>query len=290
MTTELLFHGVIHSSAAPFATAVIIDDGVVTWLGDDDTARTRMGSVDSVLDLSGALVLPALMNVTLPGDDPLVRDGVIACDLVTTERAERRQIIDMRHSSDAVARTIEVLRAQARSDGEASIRAQQLIMVVDEGLLNEMVTDLTYWGVTIVVAVSGEPQPTIHAPLAALARAGIPFVLTTPSHSSPWDTIRSAVHGAGEQGLTARAAFRAHSRAVWRLYGANEAGEIRIGAPAALAWWRSNALGVETPHGDALPANGASWSQDARAGTPLLPILGTSEQLPVCEGYRYVSA
>ncbi|MDQ2624108.1 MAG: amidohydrolase family protein, partial [Actinomycetota bacterium] len=60
MTSTLYRGGVIHSPADPFAQALLVDDGVVTWLGDDDTARHL--KADQVIELDGALVTPAFVD------------------------------------------------------------------------------------------------------------------------------------------------------------------------------------------------------------------------------------
>lgn len=60
----LLTNGYIHSASDPYATAMIIDQGLVTWLGDDDTASRLVPQNDTVevIDLHGALVAPAFFN------------------------------------------------------------------------------------------------------------------------------------------------------------------------------------------------------------------------------------
>lgn len=62
MTSTLYRNGVIHSSADPFAEALLIDDGVVTWLGAEDTAAGLAARADRVIDLDGALVTPGFVD------------------------------------------------------------------------------------------------------------------------------------------------------------------------------------------------------------------------------------
>lgn len=120
-------------------------------------------------------------------------------------------------------------------------------------------------------------------PFADLVGGGLPIALGSDSPVTPfdpWGAVRAALfHHAPEQRITARAAFRAHTRGGWRLAGLDGtgAGEIRVGAPAHLAVWRTDALVVQVPEG-ALPR----WSTDARAGTPLLPDLSDPEARPEC--------
>ena len=120
-------------------------------------------------------------------------------------------------------------------------------------------------------------------PFADLVSAGIPIALGSDAPVTPfdpWGAVRAGVyHHQAEQRITARAAFRAHTRGGWRLAGLDHtgAGELRVGAPAHLAVWRSDALMVQVPEGSV-----PTWSTDARAGTPLLPDLSDPDTRPQC--------
>ena len=120
-------------------------------------------------------------------------------------------------------------------------------------------------------------------PLADLAGAGVPLALgsdTPVTPFDPWGAVSASLFlNAADQRISARAAFRAHTRGGWRLAGLDHtgAGEIRVGAPAHLALWRAEHLGVQGPH-----TTIAAWSTDARSGTPLLPSLGPDEPAPTC--------
>ena len=118
-------------------------------------------------------------------------------------------------------------------------------------------------------------------PVADLAGAGVPLALGSGVGGfDPWAAVRAAVlHPEVEQRVSARAAFRAHTRGGWRLAGLDHAGagEIRIGAPAHLAIWRAEELVVQAPEGRL-----ATWSTDPRAGTPLLPALAPDLPAPRC--------
>src|SRR5690606_3832519 len=109
-------------------------------------------------------------------------------------------------------------------------------------------------------------------PLADLAGAGVPTAFGSDAPVTPldpWAAVRAAVHHHEPgQRISARAAFRAHTRGGWRLARLLEtgAGEIRLGAPASLAIWRVESLAVQAPD-----ARVAAWSTDPRSGTPLLP-------------------
>lgn len=116
-----------------------------------------------------------------------------------------------------------------------------------------------------------------------LASAGIPLALGSDAPVTPidpWAAIRASLeHADPDQRISARAAFRAHTRGGWRLARLEHtgAGELRVGAPAHLAVWKAEHYAVQ---GGKQRTN--SWSTDARSGTPLLPALGPNEPAPTC--------
>jgi predicted amidohydrolase YtcJ len=120
------------------------------------------------------------------------------------------------------------------------------------------------------------------SPLADLAGAGVPLAFGSGAPVTPfdpWAAVLAAIsHQDPGQRISARAAFRAHTRGGWRAAGIHTgAGEIRLGAPATLAVWEAESLAVQAPDGRL-----AAWSTDPRAGTPLLPELGAGRPRPVC--------
>jgi len=62
VTSTLYRHGVVHSPTDPFAEALLVDDGVIAWLGSDDTADGLVAGVDEVVELQGALVAPGFVD------------------------------------------------------------------------------------------------------------------------------------------------------------------------------------------------------------------------------------
>lgn len=129
----------------------------------------------------------------------------------------------------------------------------------------------------------GEGRSDAMHPLADLAAAGIPLAFGSDSPVTPfdpWGAVRAAVtHHAADQRISARAAFRAHTRGGWRAVGLDDtgAGEIRLGAPAHLAIWRAEHLTVQAADGRV-----SAWSTDARSGTPLLPDVSPDAPAPRC--------
>jgi predicted amidohydrolase YtcJ len=58
----LLVNAVVHSRADPFATALLIDNGVIAWVGDDAGARVHHDIADEIVDLAGAFVAPGFVD------------------------------------------------------------------------------------------------------------------------------------------------------------------------------------------------------------------------------------
>jgi predicted amidohydrolase YtcJ len=60
--TVLLRGGDVYSPADPFATALLVQDGEVAWVGSDGAAESYARDADLVVDLEGALVTPAFVD------------------------------------------------------------------------------------------------------------------------------------------------------------------------------------------------------------------------------------
>ena len=117
-------------------------------------------------------------------------------------------------------------------------------------------------------------------PFAALAAAGVALALGSDSPVTPldpWGAVRAAVHHRTPgSGLSARAAFSAHTRGGWRAARRDDEGELVPGAPATFVVWQvSGELVVQTPDNRV-----AGWSTDPRAGVAGLPDLDAPD--PVC--------
>jgi predicted amidohydrolase YtcJ len=110
-------------------------------------------------------------------------------------------------------------------------------------------------------------------PFAAMAAAGVALALGSDSPVTaldPWGAVRAAVrHRTPGSGLSARAAFAAHTRGGWRAARRDEEGELVPGAPATFAVWQvEGELVVQTPD-----ERVTGWSTDARSGVAGLPDL-----------------
>lgn len=62
MSAVLLTGGHIYSSQDPFATAMLVADGVIVWVGDDSGALIYSDDADQCVDLRGALVTPGFVD------------------------------------------------------------------------------------------------------------------------------------------------------------------------------------------------------------------------------------
>ena len=117
--------------------------------------------------------------------------------------------------------------------------------------------------------------------LSAMLSSGVPLVLGSDAPVTEvdgWKIVRAAMNMADpEARISARAAFLAQTRSTYRAMGENNplAGQLVIGAPATFAVWSASELAVQTPD-----VRISSWSTDARAGTPMLPVV--DEQIPAC--------
>ncbi|MCF2530710.1 amidohydrolase [Yinghuangia soli] len=62
MTVILLRNGNVYSPADPFATAMVVEDGTIAWIGAEGAAEAHTSSADEIVDLAGALVVPAFVD------------------------------------------------------------------------------------------------------------------------------------------------------------------------------------------------------------------------------------
>ena len=182
---------------------------------------------------------------------------------------------------------IEALRAAGhRAESAAMIDAPHLAVLVLLGVRLSMQPAFdAAWGgpAGMYAARLGAGRAAALNPFADLAAAGLPLAFGSDSPITPfdpWGAVRAAMwHHQKDQRLSARAAFRAHTRAGWRLAGLDRAGagEIRIGAPAHLAVWRTERLTAARADGTI-----AAWSTETSVSTPLLPDLEPGAPDPVC--------
>lgn len=213
------------------------------------------------------------------------RAGLQASLHVTGDLAMDELLVGVRAAAEVEG--IGAIRAAGhRAESAAMIDAPHLAALVLLGVRLSMqpAFDATWGGADGMFAARlGAVRAAALHPFADIAAAGIPLAFGSDSPITPfdpWAGVRAAVwHHQADQRISARAAFRAHTRAGWRLAGLDDtgAGQIRVGAPAHLAIWRAEHLAVQGGDGTV-----SAWSTDARAGTPLLPDLDPGAPDPVC--------
>jgi predicted amidohydrolase YtcJ len=120
-------------------------------------------------------------------------------------------------------------------------------------------------------------------PFATLAAQGVLLAFGSDSPVTPldpWASVRAAVHHhTPNAGLSARAAFNAHTRGGHRAAGVNDGvtGSLVPGAPAHYAIWDAADLVVA-----ASDSRVQRWSTDPRSRVPALPPLQPDVALPTC--------
>jgi predicted amidohydrolase YtcJ len=85
-TTTLYRNGRVYSPADPAATALVVDGGVVSWLGEDADAPR----VDETVDLAGALVTPAFVDAHVHATDT----GITLVGLDLSGTRSRDEVLD----------------------------------------------------------------------------------------------------------------------------------------------------------------------------------------------------
>ncbi|WP_246127674.1 amidohydrolase, partial [Amycolatopsis rhizosphaerae] len=128
----------------------------------------------------------------------------------------------------------------------------------------------------------GDRAPALN-PFATLAANGIVLAFGSDSPVTPldpWASVRAGVHHhTPNAGLSARAAFNAHTRGGHRAAGVNDGltGTLVPGARAHYAIWDAGELVVSAPD-----TRVQRWSTDPRSQVPALPRLDPGAPLPVC--------
>lgn len=276
-----------------------------------DDARDVLAAIPGLTGIGGDLLIDGSLGshsaalrapyADLPGDDrgtlfltaeqicnhiaAVTRAGVQAGFHVIGDRAMDEFMLGLRAAADVEG--VEAIRgAGHRLEHAEMIDAMTLAGLVLLGVHLSMqpAFDATWGGPDGMYAARlGAGRAASLNPFADVAAAGIPIAFGSDSpvtRIDPWAAVRAAVgHHQRDQRISARAAFRAHTRGGWRAAQLEHtgAGELRVGAPAHLAVWRAEQLAVQGAGGAA-----SVWSTDARAGTPLLPDLGAQAEPPVC--------
>ena len=132
-----------------------------------------------------------------------------------------------------------------------------------------------------MLAAGGEGRESVASVARRANVAGTSIALGSDTQlfaPGAWALVRALVNA--EHGVSARSAFAALTRGVYRL--AHEEnpfmGQLAPDTPAFVTRWRVEALMVQAPD-----SRVASWSTDPRARIPLLPVLDDDSPLPILE-------
>ncbi|WP_312868276.1 amidohydrolase [Amycolatopsis pithecellobii] len=175
--------------------------------------------------------------------------------------------------------------AQHRLEHLEMITADQAELVAGWGVAGSVQPqfDALWGGENDMYATRLGPRAAALNPFATLAARGIPLAFGSDSPVTaldPWAGVRAAVyHRTPGSGLSARAAFNAHTRGGHRAAGVNDGltGSLVPGAPAHYAIWDAAELVVATPD-----SRVQRWSTDPRSRVPALPPLEPGAPLPTC--------
>jgi hypothetical protein len=322
VTRTLYRNGVVHSASHPFAQALMVEDGVITWLGDEDTADQMDAS--ETIDLDGALVTPAFVDAAadLAGPPDLADaaahgivsvhtlrwapgspsaaggrgsgagDPVARVEVLGYAPASGRLALDLEHVSDEEA----LLAVESATRGQGSVALvvgsaaseQRALDAFEAASERTSVADVARAGHRIVGL-----RDVCDATSTRIVRLGLRVTLVAPN--LPLASAASAGLAVSLGGL---------SRDPWGLLlqaMTQELADERVSARAAFraatrGGWRAvghDDVGELRPGAVAhlalwrashLGVQGprSAWSSDARAGTPLLPFLEPDEPRPTC--------
>ena len=251
-TRLVLRSALVYARSFSHSTAVIIEDGRIAWVGDDGGLVGQLLADDVVVDCEERLVTASFIDASAINTAPI-------------GAAQGARIV----GAEPGAATLEIIGEPdiALSAGSAGFSCADTS--TDAGLDRAIEQAQTTGGVLVV------PGGLPGSSLRKLVSAGVPYAFGSrgATSSQPWEWIRSAVLNA--QGISARAAFNACTRAGWRAAGIPERGDIAPGIRASLNVWTCAEFDVQAAD-DRL----ARWSTDPRSGTAPLPTLGRSTALP----------
>src|SRR5690625_2339373 len=81
VTTTLYRNGRIYSPVDPFATAMLVEDDRIVWIGSEGGADSHTDSVDAVIDVEDAMIAPAFVDAHVHlTNTALSQDGVALTD------------------------------------------------------------------------------------------------------------------------------------------------------------------------------------------------------------------
>lgn len=239
---KTMFRGGYIYSPVPEATALLVENGTVAWVGDDVAADVYLDDATNVVDLDGAFVAPPFIDA--------FGDG--------TQSPECGYVLPARPSGFAA------MGGPIYWDEQPHETAIFNVLAAYESGEDP---------VTICL------NPALSQTAKALANGGVPFCFGSwGRYESPWEWIALAAGTEEEPGLSERAAFSAATRGALRAFENVDwptDGTLDQGSKADFAIWRAGEIDVRSAD-----PRIAAWSTDPRSGVPGLPAVGPGLPTP----------
>nr|WP_276518694.1 hypothetical protein [Micrococcus endophyticus] len=173
--------GIIHSVTDPYAQALLVRDGVIAWLGADDSAERVADPADARTDLDGAVVVPAFVEpLARPEDarDALSRGTAVVTVLAgpagDVAPAEGVQAVVYRHAEGPAEGVQAVVYRHAEGPAEGAVGVWLPVAAdADAADLAAALAEATRAGeqAYLVPAADAAGQGDAEAPAAAQAAA-----------------------------------------------------------------------------------------------------------------------
>lgn len=319
MTTSLLLtNGYVHSVSEPYANALHLENGVVAWLGADDTAQQMIAATTTgpvtTHDVQHMLVTPAFVDgfsshQLTPDDSRITRSSVTPAPQAifyapvdaAGEDADGRyipaeeldqltailgqvkpptQLLIESTEPEDVDRIVAALELQPNA---ALMRSRHRILL-NHTLTDQQVERLVkvHASVTLIPDIR-EGRPVFHAPTAALISGGVHVATGSGQWSgSMWEVLTALIeHPDQAQRISTRAAFNTVTRDGVRVLPSKIAqANMSAGQVAVGSPADLNIWRAEQLGVQVPDVRAAHWSTDKRAGTALLPILSSEESAP----------
>ncbi|MEW1980058.1 hypothetical protein AB0333_03875 [Citricoccus sp. NPDC079358] len=199
--STLYINGTLHSTADPYATAMLVDSGSVAWVGAEDTAasmRSRSGADWQVVDLDGALVVPAFVDSLVLPPAPAHHHAPDAGPLTHADHAGSAGVFlsvtgGSAAGAAAEARGTQVIHYRAIDADEASGTAEELAALVSADAVA---------GLSAVVGPGGLDAASVTRLVSTATAAGIQVYLL-PEDPDALGAIVSALQSTAEAQGTA---------------------------------------------------------------------------------------
>lgn len=269
--TVMLRGGSVHTPVDPFATAVLVQDGVIRWVGQEAGADSLIDDSVRVVELDGLLVAPGFVAGLPRGVESCAPEALLAAGyaLAADLSSETPVVVPLDGSAPRPAG----LTPRVVGDSSGAVApagadvAEPVLLAVDPAARETRGDDA--W------------VDEVHALLRAGTPTGLLAVAGAEGVPNPWALARAGLREGRDPetapGLSVRGVFNLQTRGARRVLGTDGPfhGQIVPDAPASFTVWRADALMVQTAD-----SRIAAWSTDPRARTPLLPALESDDRFP----------